>query len=59
MPYSCKGAVCSTCKAKVLEGAARLDANFSLSDKELEEGYILTCQAHPTSDTITVDYDQL
>lgn len=58
-PYSCKGAVCSTCKAKVLEGSARLDANFSLSDKELEEGYILTCQAHPTSDTITVDYDQL
>lgn len=58
-PYSCKGAVCSTCKAKVLEGSARLDANFSLSDKEIEEGYILTCQAHPTSETITVDYDQL
>jgi len=57
-PYSCKGGVCSTCKAKVLEGEATLDVNFSLSDKELEEGYILTCQAHPVTSNITVDYDQ-
>ncbi len=57
-PYSCKGAVCSTCRAKVLDGAARLDSNFSLSDKEIEEGYILSCQAHPTTPNITIDYDQ-
>jgi ring-1,2-phenylacetyl-CoA epoxidase subunit PaaE len=42
----------------VLEGEATLDVNFSLSDKELEEGYVLTCQAHPVTSNITVDYDQ-
>lgn len=57
-PYSCKGAVCCTCRAKVTDGAARMDANYSLSDKEVEEGYILTCQSHPTTPSITVDYDQ-
>jgi ring-1,2-phenylacetyl-CoA epoxidase subunit PaaE len=57
-PYSCKGAVCCTCKAKVKEGSVSLDANFSLSDSELEEGYILTCQSHPTSDSIVIDMDQ-
>ena len=57
-PYSCKGGVCSTCKAKVTEGEATLDVNFSLSDKELQEGYILTCQAHPVGSSITIDYDQ-
>jgi len=57
-PYSCKGAVCCTCKALVKEGSVSLDANFSLSDAELEEGYILTCQSHPTSDSIVIDMDQ-
>ena len=57
-PYSCKGGVCSTCKAKVTEGEATLDVNFSLSDKELQEGYILTCQAHPVGSSIAIDYVQ-
>lgn len=57
-PYSCKGAVCSTCRAKVTEGKATMMANYSLSDKEVEEGYILTCQAHPCTSKITVDFDQ-
>lgn len=56
-PYSCKGAVCCTCKAKVVEGSARMEMNYALDDKEVEEGYILTCQAHPTSEKCVVDYD--
>ena len=57
-PYSCRGAICCTCKAKVLKGSARMDKNFTLTDEEIAEGYILTCQAHPTSEEITVSYDE-
>ncbi|MBW7868410.1 MAG: 2Fe-2S iron-sulfur cluster binding domain-containing protein [Brumimicrobium sp.] len=57
-PYSCRGGVCSTCKAKVLEGSASMDKNFTLTDKEVAEGYILTCQAHPSSPKIIVSYDE-
>ena len=56
-PYSCKGAVCCTCRAKVLEGQVKMDANFALTDKEVEQGYILTCQAHPITDKVILDYD--
>lgn len=56
-PFSCKGAVCCTCKAKVVEGSARMAMNYALDDKEVEEGYILTCQAHPTSEKCVVDFD--
>jgi len=56
-PFSCKGAVCCTCKAKVIEGKAIMEMNYSLSDDEVEEGYILTCQAHPASEKLVVDYD--
>ncbi len=56
-PYSCKGGVCCTCKAKVLEGNATMSVNYSLTDKEVEEGYILTCQAHPASETLKISYD--
>lgn len=56
-PFSCKGAVCCTCKAKVIEGSARMAMNYALDDGEVEEGYILTCQAHPTSEKLVVDYD--
>ncbi len=58
VPFSCKGAVCCTCKALVTEGRAIMDANYSLSDSEVAEGYILTCQAHPASANLTVDYDE-
>lgn len=56
-PYSCRGGVCSTCKAKVLKGQATMKLNYSLTDKEVEEGYILTCQAHPASEELIVTYD--
>lgn len=57
-PYSCKGGVCCSCKAKVLKGSARMKMNYSLTDEEVKEGYILTCQAHPTSDTLTITFDE-
>ena len=59
VPFSCKGAVCCTCKAKVMEGSVKMDMNYSLTDKEVEEGYILTCQAHPTSEKVVIDYDEM
>ncbi len=57
-PYSCRGGVCSTCKAKVMEGAATMTLNYSLTDSEVEEGYILTCQSHPASEKLKFDYDE-
>ena len=57
VPFSCKGAVCCTCRAKLLEGKVKMDANFALTDQEVAEGYILTCQSHPLSAKIVVDYD--
>ncbi len=58
-PYSCQGGICSSCLAKVTEGKATMDKNSILSDEEVEEGLILTCQAHPTTAKITVDYDDI
>ncbi|RFC53678.1 1,2-phenylacetyl-CoA epoxidase subunit PaaE [Brumimicrobium aurantiacum] len=57
VPYACKGGVCCTCKAKVLEGTARMDVNYALEKDEVDAGYILTCQAHPTSDQLVVSFD--
>ena len=59
VPYSCKGGVCCTCKAKVIEGKAVMTENFSLSEEEVEEGFILTCMAHPVSEKIVVDFDEM
>ena len=59
VPFSCKGGVCSVCKAKVMEGSAAMDMNYSLAEDDVEEGFILTCQAHPTSANIFVDYDEM
>lgn len=56
-PFSCKGAVCCTCRAKVLEGKVKMSANFALTDAEVEEGFILTCQSHPITEVVVVDYD--
>ncbi|MCB9365414.1 MAG: 2Fe-2S iron-sulfur cluster binding domain-containing protein [Flavobacteriales bacterium] len=56
-PFSCKGAVCCTCKAQVIEGKAIMEMNYSLSDAEVEEGFILTCQSHPASEKLVVDFD--
>jgi ring-1,2-phenylacetyl-CoA epoxidase subunit PaaE len=57
-PYSCRGAICCTCKAKVLKGSATMDKNFTLTDSEIKDGYILTCQAHPNSEELIVSYDE-
>lgn len=58
LPYSCKGGVCSTCKAKLMEGKVDMDITHGLESGEIESGFILTCQAHPISDTVVVDFDQ-
>lgn len=57
VPFACKGGVCCTCKAKIIEGSAKMDVNYALEEDEVEAGYILTCQAHPTSDQLVVSYD--
>jgi ring-1,2-phenylacetyl-CoA epoxidase subunit PaaE len=57
LPFACKGGVCCTCKAKILEGTARMDVNYALEQDELDAGYILTCQAHPTSEKLVVSFD--
>lgn len=57
LPFACKGGVCCTCRAKVTKGSASMEMNFSLEDDEVEKGYILTCQAHPTSEELFVDFD--
>lgn len=56
-PFSCKGGVCCTCRAKLLEGKVKMDANFALTDLEVEQGYILTCQSHPITEKVVLDYD--
>ena len=58
-PYSCQGGVCSSCLAKVTEGKAVMVKNSILTDGEIEEGLILTCQAHPTTPKITIDFDDV
>jgi ring-1,2-phenylacetyl-CoA epoxidase subunit PaaE len=58
-PFSCKGAVCCTCRAKVLEGKVKMDANFALTDTEVEQGFVLTCQSHPITEKVVLDYDAI
>jgi ring-1,2-phenylacetyl-CoA epoxidase subunit PaaE len=58
LPYSCKGGVCSTCRAKLVAGEADMDVNFALEDYEVARGFVLTCQSYPVTDKVTVDYDQ-
>ena len=58
-PFSCKGAVCCTCRAKVMEGSVTMDANYSLSEEEVSEGYILGCQARPSSNKLVIDFDEM
>ena len=57
-PFSCRGGVCCSCKAKVLKGSASMKMNYSLTDEEVKDGYILTCQAHPTSEELIVSFDE-
>lgn len=57
-PYACKAGVCSTCRARLIEGEVDMEANYALEDYEVERGYILTCQSYPRTDKVVVDYDQ-
>jgi ring-1,2-phenylacetyl-CoA epoxidase subunit PaaE len=59
LPFACKGGMCSTCRAKLVEGEARMEVNYSLEPWELNAGFILTCQARPVSDKVVVDYDHI
>jgi len=56
-PYACKGGVCGTCRAKLVAGTVRMDTNYALEPEEVAHGYVLTCQSHPTSDSVMLDYD--
>lgn len=59
VPYSCQGGICSSCVARITEGEATMKKNSILVDSEIAEGLILTCQAHPTTPTLKVDYDDV
>jgi len=58
LPYACKGGVCCTCRARVLEGSVTMDKNYTLEDAEIAQGFVLTCQSHPTSERLTVSFDE-
>ena len=59
LPFACKGGMCSTCRARLVEGKAQMEVNYSLEPWELEKGFILTCQARPVTDRVVVDYDHV
>jgi ring-1,2-phenylacetyl-CoA epoxidase subunit PaaE len=56
-PFACRGGVCGTCRARVVEGSVVMDTNWALEPDELERGYVLTCQSHPTAPRVVLDYD--
>lgn len=57
VPFACAGGVCGTCRARLVVGAVTMTENYALEPDELERGYVLTCQSHPTSERVRVDYD--
>jgi ring-1,2-phenylacetyl-CoA epoxidase subunit PaaE len=57
LPFACKGGMCCTCKAKLLEGEVEMDLHWGLEQEEIEKGYILTCQSHPKTEKVSVDFD--
>lgn len=58
VPYACKAGVCSTCKGKLLDGQVRMDRNFALNEAEVAQGFVLCCQAHPTTPSVTITLDE-
>ncbi len=58
LPYACKGGVCCTCRAKVTQGSVDMEVNYALEKDEIENGFVLTCQSHPTCDEVTIDFDE-
>ncbi len=57
LPFACKGGVCCTCRAKLVEGEIEMDVNYALDPEEVEQGFILTCQSHPRTENVVVDFD--
>lgn len=57
LPFACKGGVCCTCRAKLITGEVNMDVNYALEPEELAAGYILTCQSHPSTSTVMIDFD--
>lgn len=57
LPYACKGGVCTTCKAKLVEGKVAMDVNWGLEPDEVEKGFVLTCQSHPQTERVFLDFD--
>jgi len=58
VPFACKGGVCCTCKAKIISGTVKMDVNYALEPDEVANGYILTCQSHPTSEKVVISFDE-
>lgn len=58
LPFACKGGVCCTCRAKITEGQVEMEVNYALEPDEVEKGFVLTCQSHPRTDRVVVDFDQ-
>jgi ring-1,2-phenylacetyl-CoA epoxidase subunit PaaE len=59
VPYSCKGGMCCTCRAKIVAGEATMTVNYSLEAWEVDKGFVLTCQAKPKGESLVVDYDAM
>jgi ring-1,2-phenylacetyl-CoA epoxidase subunit PaaE len=57
LPYACKGGVCCTCRAKLVEGEVTMDVNYALEEDEIKNGFILTCQSHPVTEQVVIDFD--
>ena len=58
VPFSCTSGVCGTCRAKLVEGAVRMERNFALDKQEVAAGFVLTCQAHPLTDRVVLSFDE-
>jgi ring-1,2-phenylacetyl-CoA epoxidase subunit PaaE len=56
--YACKGGICASCRCKLIEGQVDMDANYALEDYEVARGFVLSCQAFPTTDKLVLDFDQ-
>ncbi|MEP7144614.1 MAG: 1,2-phenylacetyl-CoA epoxidase subunit PaaE [Ferruginibacter sp.] len=57
LPFACKGGMCCTCRARLTEGEVRMDLNYALDAEELAKGFILTCQSHPLTERVVIDFD--
>jgi ring-1,2-phenylacetyl-CoA epoxidase subunit PaaE len=57
LPYACRGGVCASCRAKLIEGEVTMEMNWALEPEEVEQGFILTCQSHPKTERVIIDFD--